>query len=84
MAEKKKKAPARPRWWLNTYFIFGIILVIVALMGFVRGSDYVRDPGQPDNSSLAMWYLVASVLFFINGYVSHQDSVRQFEIVSEE
>jgi len=71
------KPVQRPRWWLNTYFLFGFILVVIAFLGFVRGSDFIRDPGQPDDAGLAWWYLFAAALFFISGFVSHQATVTQ-------
>lgn len=72
MSKTELKPPAEPKWWLNTYFLFAIVLAFVALLGFAKGAAFVRDPGQPDDNALAWWYLLASVLFFINGYVSHQ------------
>jgi hypothetical protein len=72
VSEQDTKPTGTPRWWLNTYFLFGIMLVVVSILGFLRGSDFIRDPGQPDNASLAWWYLFAAALFFVNGIVSHQ------------
>ncbi len=74
----EKKKPLKPKWWLNTYFLFGILLVVVSILGLIRGAEYIRDPGQPENSALAWWYLFAAALFFINGYVSHQATVKAF------
>ena len=78
MSTKEPKKPSKPKWWLNTYFIFGILLVVVSILGFIRGAEYIRDPGQPENNALAWWYLVAAALFFINGYVSHQATLKAY------
>ncbi|HET6644834.1 MAG TPA: hypothetical protein VFG65_04980 [Fimbriimonadales bacterium] len=79
MIDQPQKSPARPRWWLNTYFLFGILLAIVGLLGLVRGADFIRDPGQSENASLSWWYLLAAALFLANGYVSHRSTARAAE-----
>ena len=53
-------------------------MVVIAILGFVRGPRYVTDPGQPFTEALPWYYLLAAVLFFINGYISHQATVRAF------
>ncbi|MBA3725722.1 MAG: hypothetical protein H0W86_04530 [Armatimonadetes bacterium] len=79
MADSKDKPPAQPRWWLNTYFLFAILLALVALIGLFRGSNFIRDPGQPADTGLAWWYLAAAALFFVNGFVSHRATVAIYE-----
>lgn len=76
MAEKTTR-PAR--WWLNTYFLFGFALLFLGILGLVKGVDSIRDPGQPDNASLALWYLAAAGLFLLNGYVSHKAHTETVE-----
>jgi hypothetical protein len=78
------RKPAAPRWWLNTYFLFGILLFVIAVLGLMRGADYIRDPGQPDNPTLGWWYMLASALFFVNGWVSHQATVQAYLDAKEE
>ena len=84
MSVKSTPPPAPPRWWLNTYFLFGLLLVVVAILGLMKGADYIRDPGQPDNGKLAWWYMFAAALFFINGLVSHQATVAAYRKAREE
>ncbi len=73
---KKRRAP---RWWLNTYFIFGFLLALIGLLGLVKGSDFIRDPGQPSSGSLSLFYLLAALVFGVNGVVSHRTSLKVYE-----
>jgi hypothetical protein len=74
----------KPAWWKNTYFLFGILLLIIAVLGFVRGAEYIRDPGQPFTPALPWYYVAASLIFFVNGYLSHRAYVREYELHSQE
>ena len=79
MEEETLKKPRAPKWWLNTYFIFGILLALIGIMGLVKGSDYIRDPGQVANGSLPLFYLLAAAVFVVNGLVSHRSSMKVHE-----
>lgn len=83
MSDKEKRPLAVPKWWKNTYFLFGFALAIIGILGFIRGADYIRDPGQPDNANLAWWYLFAAFLFIVNGFVSHQATVAEYRRETE-
>ncbi len=79
-----EKVPPRPAWYKNTYFWIAAALLILAILALLRGPDTIRDPGQKHESGLAWWYLLASVLMYVNGWLSHQQTVRSYqEIVSE-
>jgi len=73
------KTLARPVWWKNTFFLFGILLVIIALIGLVRGESAIRDPGQIREGRLVMINLLAAVLMIANGLVSHRLAIQAYE-----
>jgi len=73
------KKPGAPRWWLNTYFIFGILLGLIGILGMIKGADFIRDPGQSTLSSLPFFYLLAAAVFVVNGLVSHRSSLKAHE-----
>jgi hypothetical protein len=73
-----EKAPARPAWYKNTYFWIAAALFLLSMFAFVRGADVIRDPGQKKEGGLAMWYLVAAVVMYVNGWISHQQTVRAY------
>lgn len=75
MAAKKLAVPA---WYKNTYFWIAGILAIVAIVGFVRGEDAIRDPGQKRESGLALMYLVGSAIMLVNGWLSHRQTVAHY------
>jgi hypothetical protein len=77
--EETLKKPRAPKWWLNTNFIFGFLLAIIGIMGMAKGSDFIRDPGQVANGSLPLFYLLAAVVFVVNGLVSHRSSMKAHE-----
>lgn len=81
---KSKAAPSAPRAWKNTYFTIAVILLVVGLIGLVRGEDLIRDPGQRPESHLAFWYIAAAVVMFVNGWLSHRSSIRDFNEGIEE
>jgi hypothetical protein len=76
----EKKAPPKPVWFKNTYFWIAGILFVLFVIGlpFLGGDSAIRDPGQKHEGNLWMLYLVASVVVFINGYISHRQTVQQY------
>lgn len=75
VAEKKV---SRPAWWKNTYFWIAAILFILCILGLIGGDAAIRDPGQTRESSLWLLYLVAAVVMFVNGYMSHAQTVQNY------
>ena len=75
----RKKEVTRPVWYKNTYFLISGILLILSIVGAVAGDHTIRDPGQKREGGLYIWYFVASVVMLVNGYISHQQTVQQFE-----
>ncbi|HLK17243.1 MAG TPA: hypothetical protein VKT78_20735 [Fimbriimonadaceae bacterium] len=73
-----EKVPARPAWYKNTYFWIAAALLLLSISAFLRGPDVIRDPGQKREGGLALWYLVASVVMYVNGWLSHQQTVRLY------
>lgn len=73
-----KKRPAEPRWWMNTFFLFGFALFVLAIWGLVKGEDVIRDPGQIFETGLVWLYLGGSVLMLANGWMTHQQAVQQY------
>lgn len=79
------KRPSQPYWWKNTFFWFGFALLGLALWGLVKGDGVIRDPGQVrESTSLVMLYFVASVAMLINGWMTHQQAVQNYEEVTGE
>ncbi|RYG42764.1 hypothetical protein EON79_18260 [bacterium] len=77
----QKKPSPKPVWWKNTYFWIAAILLLVGLAGlpFLGSDAAIRDPGQKRESNLWLMYIVASVLMFANGWLSHGQTVRAYE-----
>ncbi|CAN5379670.1 hypothetical protein BH11ARM2_BH11ARM2_03160 [soil metagenome] len=77
----QKKPTPKPVWWKNTYFWIAALLLLVGFVGlpFFGGDATIRDPGQKKESNLWLLYLVASVLMFANGWLSHKQTVRTYE-----
>lgn len=73
-----KKSLAPPRWWKNTYFWIAAFLVVVALVGVLRGDEVIRDPGQKDEGGLVLIYLGGAAISLINGIISHRQYVRHY------
>lgn len=78
MQDEPLKKPRTPRWWLNTYFIFAFLLALIGILGLAKGAEYIRDPGQPSASSLPLFYLLAAIVFVVNGLVSHRSSMKVY------
>lgn len=71
-------------WYWNTYFLFGIALAVIGVIGLIRGPMSISDPGQirdvqnPLDPRLPWIYLGASALFLLNGIVSHRAYLQEF------
>jgi hypothetical protein len=70
----------KPAWYKNTYFWIALILFIVGIFGlpFLGGDNAVRDPGQRRETGLAYLYFGAAVVMFVNGYISHSQTVQMY------
>lgn len=77
----QKKPLPKPVWIKNTYFwIAGLLLLLgIAGLPFLGGDSLIRDPGQKHESNLYVLYFVASVVMFINGYISHRQTEQHYE-----
>jgi hypothetical protein len=75
----QKKIP-KPAWYKNTYFWIAGILFILFIVGlpFLGGDSAIRDPGQKKESMLWLLYLVASIVMFVNGLMSHAQTVQHY------
>lgn len=73
-----KKPLKKPVAALNTYFWIAGILFILGIVGFIRGQDAIRDPGQIDEDGLALIYLGGAVVMLINGILSHRHTVQLY------
>lgn len=74
-----RKTPSRPVWWKNSFFIFGALLIVVALWGVAQGQNSIRDPGQKREDGLVFMYLGGAALMIINGYLTHLQAVQAYE-----
>lgn len=76
----QKKPLPKPVWYKNTYFWIAIILAILGVVGlpFLGGDSAIRDPGQKHENNLFLLYFVAAAIMFVNGYISHRQTVQQF------
>ncbi len=81
MTQKTKKPLPVPVWYKNTYFWIAGILFILAIIGlpFLGGDEAIRDPGQKRESHLFILYFVASAMMFVGGWISHRQTLQQFE-----
>ncbi len=81
MSEKSPSPAAPPRWFKNTYFWIAAILTILGIVGlpFLGGDRAIRDPGQKPENHLALLYFGAAAVMFVNGWMSHRFTVRQYE-----
>ncbi len=75
----KDKQPERPVWWKNTFFWFGGILFVLAIVALIGGEDTIRDPGQVREGGLVWIYLGGAVIMLVNGWLTHQNALRHFE-----
>jgi hypothetical protein len=78
------KAPRKPTWWKNTFFLFSALLFLLALWGLIAGEKVIRDPGQIREDGLVGIYLVGGILMLVHGMISHQQAVQHFNEGTEE
>jgi len=75
----KEKPKTKPSWIKNTYFWLAAILVIIGILGLIGGDALIRDPGQKKETSLWLLYFGAAIIMAINGLLSHNQTVRDYE-----
>lgn len=80
----KPKTFPKPAWWKNTFFWFGGILFILAIVGLIGGEKTIRDPGQVRESGLVWIYLGGAVVMVVNGALTHGQAVRAFAEAQED
>lgn len=80
---KEKKHP-KPVWWKNTFFWFGGILFILAVVGLISGENTIRDPGQVRENGLVWIYLGGAIVMVVNGALTHNQAVRAFAEAHED
>lgn len=70
----------KPFWYKNTYFWIALILFIVGIIGmpFLGGDRSIFDPGQKREGGLALFYFGAAIVMFVNGYISHNQTVQLY------
>lgn len=78
------KAPPKPVWWKNTFFLFSFALFVLAVWGLISGEEVIRDPGQIREGGLVWIYLGGAVLMLVHGMISHQQAVQHYKEASEE
>lgn len=79
MSDKSGKTPRRPIWWLNTFFVLGFALIILAIVGIISGEGAIRDPGQVRENGLIWMYLAGGIIMLTNGYLSHRQAVMMHD-----
>lgn len=45
----------------------------------MSGEDVIRDPGQKFETGLVLFYFVASVVMLANGWMTHSQSIQQYD-----
>lgn len=86
----RERQPRPKAWYWNTYFIFGIALAILGVIGLLVGPMAISDPGQirdvenPWDPRLPWIYLGAAALFLLNGFVSHRGYLQECARRSQE
>ena len=78
MSQKPEKKPSKPAWYKNTYFWIAGILFILGFVGLIFGENSIRDPGQKREHGLALLYFGAAVVMFLNGWLSHRQTVQHY------
>lgn len=79
LVNQKKPLP-KPLWIRNTYFWIGAALLILGIVGLpMFGGDHmIRDAGQKHEDRLYIDYLLGSAVAFVNGWLSHRQTVTDF------
>lgn len=75
----KEKPKTKPSWIKNTYFWLAAILVVIGILGLTGGDALIRDPGQKRETSLWLLYFGAAIIMGVNGLLSHNQTVRDYE-----
>ena len=85
MGPVSQKPVPKPVWWKNTYFWIALILLVLGIIGlpFLGGDRAIRDPGQKRESGLALLYFGAAVVMYLNGFMSHRQTVQHYEEVTQ-
>jgi hypothetical protein len=73
------KAPIAPVWWKNTFFLFGFVLVLLAVLGLIRGEAVIRDPGQKFETGLVIFYFLGGIAMLVNGWLTHSQGQQLFD-----
>lgn len=76
LSSKKIKPPV---WFKNTYFWISGLLVIIAIAGLFSGEASIRDPGQKREGGLVLLYLAGAVIMFVNGIISHRQTIQAYD-----
>lgn len=74
-----EKLPPKPVWIKNTYFWIAAALVVLSILAMVKGDAAIRDPGQKREGGLAIWYLIAAASMYVNGWISHRQTVQHYQ-----
>ena len=80
----KPKRHSKPAWWKNTFFWFGGLLFILAVVGLISGEKSIRDPGQVREAGLIWVYLGGAVVMMVNGMLTHGQALRAFSEAEED
>ncbi|MFQ3587721.1 MAG: hypothetical protein SNJ74_03215 [Fimbriimonadaceae bacterium] len=80
-----KRIP-KPAWYKNTYFWIASILFVIGILGlpFLLGEESIRDPGQRRESGLVLIYFGGALVMFVNGWLSHRQTVQAYQESLEE
>jgi hypothetical protein len=74
-----RKKAIKPIWWKNSYFWIGGLLIVVAIIGLIAGEGLIRDPGQRREGGLVLIYLGGAAVMFVNGLLSHRQSLTHWK-----
>lgn len=76
---RKLQNIAEPAWWKNTYFWISLFLLVVGVIGLFMGPSVIRDPGQKrEDDIVVMLYFAGAVIMFVNGWLSHKQTVQAY------
>ncbi len=70
-----------PVWYKNTYFWIAGALFVIGVIGLpgLGGDNSIRDPGQKVEHGLWILYMVAALVMLIGGFLSHRQTVQQYQ-----